>query len=583
MDILFREYGRVIWQKKWWFLLTILSVASANLITIIVPLFYKDVANGLAAPFSALVEQQLFYALSMIALCYLAIWLSWRLVEIAVVPFEAGGMNLLDKRNFQVVLKQRYSFFENNFAGSLVKQATRFTRSFEAIMDWLIFQLMSNTLAITVSFIIFYQQQPTFSLYFLTWIGLFLVWSIGFSIWKLKYNERTAAWDSKLAGIYADNISNIFIVKSFALETQESQRVSNTADSLYRARRIAWLLEFVNFGVQGALTFALELALVYAMISEWREGHFEIGEYVLFQSIILVLINRMWDFGRNFRAFFTAIADAREMAEVFRQVDLEEDAPTTQSHKISQGQIEFRNIGFRYNVKEGPDTLFEQFDLTIRAGEKVALVGHSGSGKTSLTKLLFRFIDPQTGQVLFDGIDAKNFTLHSLRTQISLIPQQPELFHRSIRDNIALDKEVSDEQLRHVAQKARALEFIERLPQGFDTLVGERGVKLSGGEKQRVAIARAFLEDAPIVVLDEATSALDSITEQDIQVAIFELIQDKTAIVIAHRLATILRMDRIIVLDQGHIIEQGTHQELLEQQGHYYRMWQHQSGEFLAD
>lgn len=583
MGILFREYGRVIWQKKWWFLLTILSVASANLITIIVPLFYKDVANGLAAPFSTLVEQQLFHALSMIALCYLAIWLSWRLVEIAVVPFEAGGMNLLDKHNFQVMLKQRYSFFENNFAGSLVKQATRFTRSFEAIMDWLIFQLMSNTLAITVSFIIFYQQQPTFSLYFLTWIGLFLVWSIGFSIWKLKYNERTAAWDSKLAGIYADNISNIFIVKSFALETQENQRVSNTADSLYRARRIAWLLEFVNFGVQGALTFGLELALVYSMISQWREGHFEIGEYVLFQSIILVLINRMWDFGRNFRAFFTAIADAREMAEVFRQVDLEEDAPTTQSHNISQGQIEFRNIGFRYNVKEGSDALFEQFDLTIRAGEKVALVGHSGSGKTSLTKLLFRFIDPQTGQVLFDGIDAKNFTLHSLRTQISLIPQQPELFHRSIRDNIALDKEVSNEQLRDVAQKARALEFIERLPQGFDTLVGERGVKLSGGEKQRVAIARAFLEDAPIVVLDEATSALDSITEQDIQVAIFELIQDKTAIIIAHRLATILRMDRIIVLDQGRIIEQGTHQELLEQQGHYYRMWQHQSGEFLAD
>lgn len=583
MDILIREYGRVVWQKKWWFLLTVLAVATANLVTISVPLFYKDVANGLAAPISPAVEQQLFHALGMIALCYLVIWLSWRVVEIAVIPFEAGGMNLLDKRCFDVLMRQRYYFFENNFAGSLVKQATRFLRSFESIMDWLVFQLMSNILAITVSFAIFYQQQPRFALYFLIWVALFLVWNIGFSMWKLKFSERVAAQDSKLGGIYADNIANIFIVKSFALENQERQKISDNADALYRARRVAWLMEFVSFAVQGALTFGLELVLVYSMITKWREGHFQIGEFILFQSIILVLINRMWEFGRYLRTFFTALADAREMSEVFRCTDLEDDAPHTKPHRIEQGTIEFRDIGFRYNLKSGKEALFEQFNLTIRAGEKVALVGHSGSGKTSLTKLLFRFIDPQTGQVLFDGIDAQDFTLQALRTQISLIPQQPELFHRSIRDNIVLDKTVSDEQLRDVAQKARALEFIERLPQGFDTLVGERGVKLSGGEKQRVAIARAFLEDAPIVVLDEATSALDSITEQDIQVAIFELIQHKTAIVIAHRLATILRMDRIIVLDQGKIIEQGTHHELIAQQGHYYRMWQHQSGEFLAD
>jgi ATP-binding cassette subfamily B protein len=226
--------------------------------------------------------------------------------------------------------------------------------------------------------------------------------------------------------------------------------------------------------------------------------------------------------------------------------------------------------------------LFDNFSLTIRPGEKVALVGHSGSGKSSLTRLLFRFSEPQQGRVLLDGHDLRDFRLDSLRSQISLVPQQPELFHRSIRDNILLGKQVSEQQLREVARKAGVLEFIDRLPEGFDTPVGERGVKLSGGEKQRIAIARALLEEAPVVVLDEATSALDSLTEHEIQKAIFELIEERTAIVIAHRLSTILRMDRIVVMDNGRIIEEGTHQQLLERKGHYHAMWQHQSGEFFG-
>ncbi|HPY41332.1 MAG TPA: ATP-binding cassette domain-containing protein, partial [Thiolinea sp.] len=257
-----------------------------------------------------------------------------------------------------------------------------------------------------------------------------------------------------------------------------------------------------------------------------------------------------------------------------------------QAHIIRQGEIEFKHIYFDYRqTKTDSDEitggLFEDFNLNIQAGEKIALVGHSGSGKTSITKLLFRFVEPQQGELAIDGIPAKNFTLASLRSQIALVPQQPELFHRSIKDNILLGKDISQDELERVARQAQALDFIEKLPEKFNTLVGERGVKLSGGEKQRIAIARALLQQAPIVVLDEATSALDSLTEQQIQTAIFELIEHKTAIVIAHRLSTILRMDRIVVLANGSILEQGTHTELLAKQGHYYRMWQHQSGEFL--
>lgn len=580
MDIIFREYCRVVRQKIGYFILALVALGLAVVLDMAAPLFYKNIANGLALPYSNETLTMLWENFIMVAVFYGGIWLSWRVLEITLVPLEGGCVNLLEKRCFDVLKQQKFGFFENRFSGSLVKKAGRFSRSFEVVMDWFLFKLYQNSVAVIVSFVIFYQQHREFALYFLIWVSLFIGWSVSFSIWKLRFDKEVAKGDSKVGGAYSDAISNIFIVKSFAMERNEQSRIDQAADFVYQKKKVAWALMFISFAVQGLMVFGMELLLVYLMIQKWQTGYFEVGEFVLFQSMMLLLIHSLWSFGRHFRNFFTALADASEMAEVFRRTDIEKDADHAKPLTIKSGGIRFENIGFSY-AEDGVPKLFENFSLAIAPGEKVALVGHSGSGKSTLTKLLFRFVEPQQGVLTFDGIDARDFTLDALRGQISLIPQQPELFHRSIRDNIALGRAVSEEELMAVADKARCLDFILNFPNGFDMMVGERGIKLSGGERQRVAIARAFLEDAPIVVLDEATSALDSLTEQQIQVAILELLKNKTAIVIAHRLSTILHMDRIVVLDRGRIIEQGTHDELLAKQGMYFEMWQHQSGGFL--
>jgi ATP-binding cassette subfamily B protein len=584
MDIIFKEYARVVWQKKAYFLLALVALAGTTGLDLYAPTLYKKIANGLASSYSDANLADLYDDLKHLLYVYAGIWTSWRFLELSIVPLDGGGVNLLEKRCFEILKRQKYTFYENRFSGSLIKQASRFSRSFEIIMDWFLFQFYMNILAVSISFSIFYQHQKKFALYFLAWVALIISWNIVYSLWKMKFDKAVAEGDSKVGGAYSDAISNMFIVKTFALENYEQSQVNRASDLVYRRKKIAWLMTFISFAVQGFLTFAIEGLLIYLMIDKWRDGQFEVGEFVLFQSIMIMLIHRLWEFGRNFRNFFTALADATEMADIIRHGEQERDEPNAQDIVIRHGEIRLHNVNFSYhpdNPSQIP--LFQDFNLTVHAGEKIALVGHSGSGKSTLTKLLFRFVEPQQGNIYFDGNDGKAFRLTTLRKQISMVPQQPDLFHRSVRDNIVLGENVSDSALLNAAESSCSLNFIQRLPQGFDTLVGERGVKLSGGEKQRIAIARAFLEDAPIVVLDEATSALDSLTEKQIQAAIFNLIKTKTAIVIAHRLSTILSMDRIIVLNAGAIIEQGSHQELLAQRGKYYQMWQHQSGGFIVD
>ena len=323
----------------------------------------------------------------------------------------------------------------------------------------------------------------------------------------------------------------------------------------------------------------VQIVVAFVTAYLWLSGKISAGLFVLVQSYTVTIGQHFWDLGKASTKFTKSYSDMREMVDIFKKIPDVLDPENPEQARIKEGNISIKDISFNY---PGGISVFEKFSLDIRSGEKVGLVGHSGSGKSTITKLLMRFVDISSGEILIDGQNIRNITQDDLHKNISYISQEPILFHRSIRENIAYSyPEATEDEIISSAKKAHAHEFITSLPHGYDTMVGERGVKLSGGERQRVAIARAMLKPAPILILDEATSSLDSISESYIQDAFNELMKGKTSIVIAHRLSTVQKMDRIIVLDKGKVIEEGTHKELLAKDGLYADLWNHQTGGFL--
>jgi ATP-binding cassette subfamily B protein len=308
----------------------------------------------------------------------------------------------------------------------------------------------------------------------------------------------------------------------------------------------------------------------------FQQGKINVGEVILIQGYYFLFFTTLWDISKIFKRLILNISKTKEMVQILDQEVEVQDIEGAKKLKVSQGEIVFQDTVFSYpNQKEN---VFNKFNLTIPAGQTVGLVGTSGAGKTTITKLLLRFSNLNSGKILIDNQDISKITQDSLRSQIGYVPQEPVLFHRSIYENIAYaNPQATKEEVLKASKKAHVDEFVKTLEKGYQTMVGERGVKLSGGQKQRVAIARAFLKNAPILVLDEATSALDSISEEFIQDALFKLMKDKTVIVVAHRLSTIQKLNRILVIEEGEIKEDGTHQELLEKDKLYAGFWKRQS------
>lgn len=325
----------------------------------------------------------------------------------------------------------------------------------------------------------------------------------------------------------------------------------------------------------------IEAGLMFGALHFWQMGLVTIGDFVLIQAYLLTTFDRLVSVNRELRRFHDAYADASEMAHILDTLHEVPDKKGAKPLVVRTGEVAFKNVDFHFHEEKA---VFKNFNLSIRGGEKVALVGPSGAGKSTVTKLILRLFDVKSGAIEIDGQNIAQIQQESLREAIGFVPQEPILFHRTLLENIRYGRRnATDEEVIEAAKKAYCHDFISKLPDTYQTYVGERGVKLSGGERQRVAIARAILKNSPILVLDEATSSLDSGSEVMIQDALAKLMSGKTVIVIAHRLSTIMKMDRIIALDNGRVIEEGTHQGLLRKKGLYASLWQHQAGGFLQD
>lgn len=478
--------------------------------------------------------------------------------------------------------KRSYEFFVNTFAGSLIAKTNRFLNAFETLHDQFIYQVWMSGIQLFAAVAVLAYESYILGLVFFCWLGGYTLLTYLLVRWQIPKSLANAKADTQTTAHYSDIISNILTVKMFGMEQDEARSFSVTTEEQYKARRAAWMQEhFWNSFYQSAAVGIFELGIIYAAIELWHYGLITVGTIVLVQVYVILSFNIVWNISRNVVRVSTALSDANEMVDILAQPVEVRDPDVPEPVRMSQGHIVFDYVTHAYT---DAGYVFRGFKLDIPAGQKVALVGHSGSGKTTFVKLLLRFLNLKEGRILVDGQDITHITQDELRKRIAYVPQEPILFHRSLRDNIAYARpDASIDEVVQVAKRARAHEFISVLPYGYDTLVGERGVKLSGGERQRVAIARAMLKDAPIIVLDEATSSLDSVSERHIQKAFDELIKGRTTIVIAHRLSTIKHMDRIVVLDKGRVTEDGTHEELLAKNGIYSELWSHQVGGFIGE
>ena len=498
-----------------------------------------------------------------------------------------GNFPMRLRWNFhRLMLSQSISFFSDDFAGRI---ATKVMQTSLAVRD--VWMVMADIFAfIIVYFVTLTLVMGSFNAWMLVPFLVWLVFYIGTLIYFIprlgRVAKRQADARSIMVGRVTDAYTNIQTVKLFSHAGREASHAKDAMQqfltTVHGQMRLATGFEVVNH----ALNMLLIVSTAGVALWLWTQSLLGIGAVAAATAMALRLNGMahwiMWEMS----SLFENIGTVQDGITTLTKPHLIEDVADAKSLKIEHSQIQFDQVNFAYH----PDQpILNHLNLTIHAGEKIGLVGRSGAGKSTLINLLLHFYQPQAGRILIDGQDISQVTQESLRAQIGMVTQDTSLLHRSVRDNILYGRpDASEQDMIAAAEQAEADGFIAHLADpsgrtGYDAHVGERGVKLSGGQRQRIAIARVMLKDAPILLLDEATSALDSEVEAAIQHSLYQLMRGKTVIAIAHRLSTIMAMDRLIVMDQGKIVEQGTHQELLALDGLYARLWEHQSGGFLLD
>jgi len=498
--------------------------------------------------------------------------------------FQAMVMRHLQERAFNALLKRGMKFHNNNVGGKLVSDAIDFPSGYGQFVN----TVGTNILPLGVTLI-----SGTTVIMLESWkLGLVVIFMtllvVGSGIYESKrrsgLRKHRLVVTKNLTSHLADSILNVQTVKTFAREEDELSAHRDFGNELASLRMRDWGKAAINGSNRIGVLLLSQVLFVTVALRLIQHNPSLLGIGIFAFSFTITLSNRLFDINNMIRAVEDGLLLASPMTEI-----LLEDAEIQDKHhatelEVKKGAIDLSTVTFDYQEDGQSQRVFDGLDLHIKPGEKIGLVGPSGGGKSTLTRLLLRFEDIADGEIAIDGQNIATVTQSSLRRAISYVPQEPLLFHRSIRENIAYaNPDVPLKDIKRAAELAHADEFIRDLKDGYDTIVGERGVKLSGGQRQRIAIARAILKDAPILILDEATSALDRDTAVEIANALWKLMEKRTAIVIAHRLSTIQKMDRILVLDHGAIVEQGTHSELLKHKGLYAKLWKHQSGGFIDD
>lgn len=575
--------GYFLLKNRWWYLGILLLETVHASCSIALPYAIAEIIRGVTTA----AEQ----SLSLIENLKHPLWLFFGL-SIAEVLFgrSAGTLQMwlqpLQRQDITRVLyaylqHHSHRYFSSDYAGALAHRISETSMGVLQTVWAILFDFWPIAIILSVSIGLLYTAHPTLAIFVSIWAFFFIFISLYMAKRCRLYAYEASSARSETNGILVDSVSNLSTARFFARFGFERQYLNNCFKKELTPIRIAnnyservrWF-QFVSAAI-------LKIGVLYFSLTLWGQGKIGVPEFVMAVSVSLLIINEARNLSRRLLDFFEYLGNVSNGVNTIIVPHELVDTPDAIDAKFTSGEIEFRSVNFSYH--EGKQ-VFENLNVKIPAGQRVGLVGYSGSGKTTFINLILRTYDVQSGEILIDGRNIRKVTQESLHAQVGLIPQDPILFHRSLIENIRYGLiDASDDEVIEAARNAHAHDFIVNQGEGYQALVGERGVKLSGGQRQRIAIARVMLKNSPILILDEATSSLDSLTEESIQTSLEAAMQDKTAIVIAHRLSTIAHLDRILVFDAGRIVEDGTHNELLELRGRYYQLWSRQTGGFLPE